>query len=339
MTSSHKTTTMATWTALMRNPRLTSRSLIAQTLSTTTSNNAASSSSVVAPSTTITTNSPYHDDIRALWEQASGDAELRVLKDQVSKTSLEFDEAVRAVSQQRRLVETWQKQHEESYQRHASLLMRREQWTPEEASMFVQITSQEVKARQALHDARQELHTLEEKANGLQQMYMDALRRKYQEEQAWQDRWRVLGTLGTWSLIGLNSIVFLVSQLLFYRREARRLIDIENLIKNHLTANNNNNNNTLKIATKEPVVKEVKAQDLEDTTKVVHDDTHQSGVDTAIVTAEGDSHGMDNDHPWRTKLKQFQQELADNLHVPSATAGAVASATVCVILGIVFSRR
>jgi hypothetical protein len=56
---------------------------------------------------------------------------------------------------------------------------------------------------------------------------MDALRHKYQEEQAWQDRWRVLGTFGTWGLIGLNSLVFLASQVLFYRREARRLVALK----------------------------------------------------------------------------------------------------------------
>ena len=46
--------------------------------------------------------------------------------------------------------------------------MRREQWNPEEATVFVVITSQEVKARQALQNAHETLHNAEQKASRLQ---------------------------------------------------------------------------------------------------------------------------------------------------------------------------
>eukprot|EP00562_Extubocellulus_spinifer_P018890 CAMPEP_0178601730 /NCGR_PEP_ID=MMETSP0697-20121206/34548_1 /TAXON_ID=265572 /ORGANISM="Extubocellulus spinifer, Strain CCMP396" /LENGTH=146 /DNA_ID=CAMNT_0020239817 /DNA_START=1 /DNA_END=439 /DNA_ORIENTATION=- len=38
---------------------------------------------------------------------------------------------------------------------------------------------------------------------------MDAMRKRYHEEQIWNDRWRVLGVYGTWGLIALNSVLFL----------------------------------------------------------------------------------------------------------------------------------
>jgi hypothetical protein len=296
------------------------------TLNTTNSavtsepNATCSSISIAAPPTP-----EWQSQIQALWEQASGDAELRLLKNRVSKTSQEFDEAVRCVTQQRRHVEECQKRHEQVYQRHASLLMRREQWTPEEAGCFVDITSQEVKARQALHDARQELHNMETRASRLQQTYMDALRTKYQEEQAWQDRWRLLGTYGTWSLIGLNSLVFLFSQVLFYRREARRLKDIENLIKENLTpisavavVENDINESTL-LAEEDDTIEA--ATQVKTTSKDnVAETSEQESKEVIANTGEHDASStttQDNnqDHPLLFQLKQYKNEIENNLHV------------------------
>jgi hypothetical protein len=53
-------------------------------------------------------------------------------------------------------------------------------------------------------------------------------------EQIWQDQWHVLGTYGTWSLLGLHTCAFLVSQFFHYRREARKLKHLETLVKGNV---------------------------------------------------------------------------------------------------------
>uniref|UniRef100_A0A7S1GQ64 Sensitive to high expression protein 9, mitochondrial n=1 Tax=Cyclophora tenuis TaxID=216820 RepID=A0A7S1GQ64_CYCTE len=174
--------------------------------------------------------------ILAVWEESSGQIELDRLKQVVVDCSSRFDQSVMDVQNGRRAVEEAQKVHDEVHKKHANLLMRREQWNKEEAASFVDVTSEEVTARQVLQQARDQLRYAEEYSGQCQREYMDAIRRRYHEEQIWQDKWRVLGTYGTWSLIGLNSIVFLGSQIFHQRREVLRLKAIEALIHDKMSA-------------------------------------------------------------------------------------------------------
>ena len=107
--------------------------------------------------------------------------------------------------------------------RHSALLMRRDSWDADDATAFATLTAEEVEARKALAAARAALRRAEEDVSSRQVDYIDAMRRRYHEEQMWQDRWRVLGTYGTWTLIGLNSVIFLGGQFFHYRRETSRL--------------------------------------------------------------------------------------------------------------------
>ena len=156
--------------------------------------------------------------------------ELQVLKDRVFDCSKRFDQAVDDVRRGRRKVEDAQRTYDDVHKKHATLLMRRDQWSKEEASMFVDLTAGEISSRQELATVRESLQEAETLASTCQQDYMDAIRKRYHEEQMWQDKWRVLGTYGTWSLIVLNSIVFLGGQFFHQRREVRRLKAIEELI-------------------------------------------------------------------------------------------------------------
>jgi She9 / Mdm33 family len=115
-------------------------------------------------------------------------------------------------------------------------MMRRDQWDGTDAASFVEYTSREVKTLQALadSDARNELRKAEEDSSRGQREYMDVMRQRYHEEQMWQDKWRMLGTFETWTVIGLNSIVFLGSQFFHQRREVNRQKAIEELIKENL---------------------------------------------------------------------------------------------------------
>lgn len=168
------------------------------------------------------------------WDEHSGQRELEQLKRSVQQASINFDLTVGDVVACRSNVENAQRAHDEAQKQLASLMMRREQWDGTDAAMFVEFTSKEVKTRQALAEARNSLRKAEEDSSRCQREYMDVMRQRYHEEQMWQEKWRMLGTFGTWTLIGLNSIVFLGSQFFHQRREVKRLKAIEQLIKDNL---------------------------------------------------------------------------------------------------------
>ena len=169
--------------------------------------------------------------LTALYNENSGENELSLLKQHVTTASRQFDDAVRTVQTARLALERATSTYDDVNKRHSALLMRRDQWDADDATAFATLTAEEVQARKALAAAREALRKAEDDVSSRQVDYIDAMRRRYHEEQIWQDRWRVLGTYGTWTLIGLNSIIFLGGQVFHYQREATRLKRIEDLIR------------------------------------------------------------------------------------------------------------
>ena len=171
------------------------------------------------------------DRLTALYNETSGENELSLLKQHVTSASRQFDNAVRTVQTARLALEKATSTYDDVNKRHSTLLMRRDQWDADDATSFATLTAEEVQARKALTAAREALRKAEDDVSSRQVDYIDAMRRRYHEEQIWQDRWRVLGTYGTWTLIGLNSVIFLGGQFFHYRREATRLKRSEDLIR------------------------------------------------------------------------------------------------------------
>jgi hypothetical protein len=99
---------------------------------------------------------------------------------------------------------------------------------------FAKLLEKEVQIRNELERAKKELATLENEQTLILNNYMNDLRRRYQEEQLWQERWRIFSTYGTWGLIVLNSIVFLLSQFRLNARETRRMQEMKGLLEQSL---------------------------------------------------------------------------------------------------------
>ena len=111
------------------------------------------------------------------------------------------------------------------------MMVRRHEWSDEDVKTFAQLTSDEGRARSAVDTGRLELKAAEDYWQTAQTTYMDTVRQRYHEEQVWHDKWRVLGTYWTWTLIGLNSVVFIGGQVLHYRRETDRLNALHDMIR------------------------------------------------------------------------------------------------------------
>eukprot|EP00980_Cylindrotheca_fusiformis_P031490 scaffold26459_cov162-Cylindrotheca_fusiformis.AAC.4 len=159
------------------------------------------------------------------------------LKQKVNESSQKFDEKQRLVYNARNDLEKALKAWEDSQSQHTRLLQARDRWTPTEAQEFATLVQSEVQVRNDLKRAKENLSERESQQASAQTEYMNDLRRRYHEEQIWQDKWRVMSTFGTWGLIVLNSIVFLISQYLYRMRETRRMKEIESLLHQTLTSN------------------------------------------------------------------------------------------------------
>ncbi|KAG7359234.1 She9 / Mdm33 family protein [Nitzschia inconspicua] len=222
------------------------------TLTTTPSSNLSSESSHVSnPSSSFSSstlssslevedlrnNKSFLGRLQDLWYERSGTLEILELKESVNEASLAFDRASVQVNLARRHLDESLRNWERTSGKHLQLLQRRESWTPDDAQNFANLVSQEIMARSAMEKARNDLATAEETLSKRQLEYMNRMRRRYHEEQIWQDQWRVLGTYGTWSLIVLNSCVFLGSQYFLRVRENARMKAIEELIRENRAYN------------------------------------------------------------------------------------------------------
>ena len=287
----------------------------------------------------------FKDQLLLTWDEHSGQRELDQLKRSVQQASLNFDATVATVASCRSAVEDAQKAHDESQKQHANLMMRRDQWDGTDAASFVEFTSREVKTRQALAEARNELRKAEEDSSRCQREYMDVMRQRYHEEQMWQDKWRMLGTFGTWTLIGLNSLVFLGSQFFHQRREVNRLKAIEELIKDNLQVMQDTVSSgqaeQLAIAEAAAASKPTAAMDEPEKAKA------EIEIESETITPKPAKEPTDwlklvkaSDYQsFRIQLGASAQEIAKELHGPSVALGAAASAVALVIVVLCTQKR
>eukprot|EP00550_Attheya_septentrionalis_P003279 CAMPEP_0198289766 /NCGR_PEP_ID=MMETSP1449-20131203/7854_1 /TAXON_ID=420275 /ORGANISM="Attheya septentrionalis, Strain CCMP2084" /LENGTH=381 /DNA_ID=CAMNT_0043988153 /DNA_START=28 /DNA_END=1170 /DNA_ORIENTATION=+ len=179
---------------------------------------------------------PQLEKLYNIWNESSGTAEISVLKEKVAHASKQFDKSTRGVTESRRELDKNMLAYDEVHGRHGSMLRLRDKWDNNDAMEFAELVGKEVQVRKEVERTRENLRQAEENVGRWQVEHMDAMRKRYHEEQIWQDKWRVLGTYGTWVLIGLNSVVFLGSQFFHQKREVGRLKAIQDLINEKLPA-------------------------------------------------------------------------------------------------------
>ena len=163
----------------------------------------------------------------------TGVHEIASLKQAVVTASTHLERQTAVVHKLRQSLAQQQSQLEELSRQHSQKMQTRSAatWTEQDVHEFARLTAAEGQAGAKVQQSRQELLQAEEDWQAAQLEYMDALRKRYHEEQVWQDKWRVLGTYWTWGLIALNSVVFMAGQYLQYRREEVRLNKIQDLLR------------------------------------------------------------------------------------------------------------
>lgn len=174
----------------------------------------------------------YLQKLNRAVDNLTGIDEISALKHAVAEASQTFDKATARVQEIRRQLDQQTTQYQQLSQQHADMMNRRHEWATESnVEEFARLTAAEGKARQQAQLSRELVREAEAHLHEAQSNYMDALRRRYHEEQVWNDKWRVVGTYWTWALIFLNSVVFVGGQFLYHRREEQRLVAIQNILQ------------------------------------------------------------------------------------------------------------
>jgi hypothetical protein len=233
----------------------------------------------------------YYDKAFQFISERSGSSEILQLKESVNHAGLAFDKASAAVTLARRKLDETLRTWERTSGQHMQLLQRRESWTPSDAQQFADLVTTEITSRHELEFCRKNLAQSEESLTRSQLDYINKMRKRYHEENMWQDQWRVIGTYGTWILIGLNSCVFLGSQYNLRLRETERMETIKQLLVLHGNGNGNNNN---KIAKENDVMEtkqssSIDTKDIVDTVGVVTNEVEKDRNGGNIIENHADS--------------------------------------------------
>lgn len=104
------------------------------------------------------------------------------------------------------------------------LLQRKHAWTPNDLERFTALYRSDHANEQAESAAQQNLVTIERTAEEAAGRLSKSILARYHEEQIWSDKIRRMSTWGTWGLMGVNILLFLVFQIGVEPWRRRRLV-------------------------------------------------------------------------------------------------------------------
>lgn len=104
------------------------------------------------------------------------------------------------------------------------LLQRKHAWAPSDLERFTALYRSDHANEQAESVAKEQLESMERKAEAAASRLSASILARYHEEQIWSDKIRRMSTWGTWGLMGVNVLLFLVFQVLVEPWRRKRLV-------------------------------------------------------------------------------------------------------------------
>ncbi|SLM40294.1 mitochondrion biogenesis protein [Lasallia pustulata] len=104
------------------------------------------------------------------------------------------------------------------------LLQRKHAWSPQDLERFTSLYRSDHANEQAESAAQEALMNAERKAEEAAGKLSASILARYHEEQIWSDKIRRMSTWGTWGLMGVNVLLFLVFQIAVEPWRRRRLV-------------------------------------------------------------------------------------------------------------------
>ncbi|KAK9385317.1 Mdm33 family-domain-containing protein [Lipomyces mesembrius] len=152
------------------------------------------------------------------------------------------------------------------------LLQRKHAWSPNDLERFTELYRSDHENEQAEAHAHERLTRAEHVADDAQAALSRSILARYHEEQIWSDKIRRASTWGTWVLMGVNLVLFLVVQLGLEPWKRKRLVgSFEDRVRNIL--------GTEMILTREQVE------------SIIQDAVARQEAGSAVATADGGRDG------------------------------------------------
>ncbi|KKZ60114.1 hypothetical protein EMCG_05139 [[Emmonsia] crescens] len=104
------------------------------------------------------------------------------------------------------------------------LLQRKHAWTPTDLERFTSLYRSDHANERAETDAQEVLMVAEREAEEAAAVLSKSILSRYHEEQIWSDKIRRMSTWGTWGLMGVNVLLFLIFQVAVEPWRRRRLV-------------------------------------------------------------------------------------------------------------------
>jgi len=105
------------------------------------------------------------------------------------------------------------------------LLQRKHLWTPDDVIRFTDLYRSEHANEQAEQKAKADYKQAESSVEEKSRMLTRVIMERYHEEQVWSDKIRAASTYGTWGLVGVNVMAFLIVQAFVEPRRRRKQVE------------------------------------------------------------------------------------------------------------------
>ncbi|KAK2024925.1 hypothetical protein LX32DRAFT_625375 [Colletotrichum zoysiae] len=154
----------------------------------------------------------------------TGYAPIEAIKDQNTLLENRLAEAQSLVRTARSTYKTTNAKRATTQREVTTLLARKEMWSPTDLERFTQLYRQDHSLEQEVAAAAEALTDAEHAEQALGQQLNAGILKRYHEEQIWSDRIRRASTWGTWGLMGVNVLLFIVLQFVAEPWKRRRLV-------------------------------------------------------------------------------------------------------------------
>jgi sensitive to high expression protein 9 len=154
----------------------------------------------------------------------TGYSGIEALKASIAAQEHHLDACQEAVRCARQTYKTTVTDRAASQREVTTLLARKDTWSPADLERFTSLYRSDHGNEQAVQEAAAKLADAERVAEQAANKLSTSILRRYHEEQIWSDKIRRMSTWGTWGLMGVNVLIFLVFQFGFEPWRRRRLV-------------------------------------------------------------------------------------------------------------------
>ena len=154
----------------------------------------------------------------------TGYSGIEALKSRITTLERRVQDAQEAVRASRLTYKTTVADRAATQREVTTLLARKDTWTPTDLERFTSLYRMDHSNEQAVQEAATKLADAEREAEHCASKLSSNILSRYHEEQIWSDKIRRMSTWGTWGLMGVNVLLFLVFQFGFEPWRRRRLV-------------------------------------------------------------------------------------------------------------------